>query len=183
VIEKRVHAGRRRSTEYVLTQAGHELGGVIGALTVWGEAWAFAEPEPEELDPVLLMWWLRGDVQPAKLPQTRVVVQFDFLLDRKAYFWLVMTVSDVTLCLTDPGYEVDVVVTADLAAFYRLWWGKISYGQAIRDYGVMIEGKPQFVRGFPSWFNWNAARHMGALKSMRAQRAQATAAVSGQETD
>jgi len=173
VIEKRVHAGHRQSTEYALTQAGHELENVIGALTVWGEAWAFAEPEPESLDPVLLMWWLRGDVQQEKLPQPRVVVQFDFAMDRKAYFWLVMTQADVTLCLTDPGYEVDVLVTADLAPFYNLWWGRITYGQAIRQYGVRVEGRPRLVREFPSWFNWSAAQHMSELKAMRGRRAQA----------
>lgn len=169
VVEKRLHAARRQSTEYVLTQAGHELEGVIGALTVWGEAWAFAEPKPEELDPVLLMWWLRGDVRREKLPQARLVVQVDFQVDRRASFWLVMTIADVTLCLTDPGYEVDVRVTADLATFYRLWWGQISYSQAIRDNGLVIEGKTRLVREFPDWFNWSAAQHMAGLKSMRGQ--------------
>ena len=173
VVEKRLHAARRQSTEYVLTQAGHELGGVIGALTVWGEAWAFTEPEPEELDPVLLMWWLRGDVQQEKLPQTRVVVQFDFRMDRRAYFWLVMTQTDVTLCLTDPGYDIDVLVTADLATFYNLWWGQISYEQAIHNYGVIIEGTKRLVREFPGWFSWSAARHMSGLRTMRSQRPQA----------
>ncbi|MGE0057166.1 MAG: winged helix-turn-helix transcriptional regulator [Dehalococcoidia bacterium] len=167
IIEKRLHAGHRQSTEYTLTQSGQELAGVIGALTVWGEAWAFAEPEPEELDPVLLMWWLRGDVQPEKLSQTRAVVRFDFLMDRKAVFWLVITPADVTLCLTDPGYEVDLLVTSDLAALYKLWWGQITYEQAIRDYGVMIEGSPQLVREFPGWIRWSASRHMSELKSMR----------------
>jgi DNA-binding HxlR family transcriptional regulator len=167
VIEKRLHAARRQSTEYALTQAGHELAGVIGALTVWGEAWAFTEPEPDELDPVLLMWWLRGDAQQQKLTHTRVVVQFDFLMHRRAYFWLVLTPTDVTLCLTDPGYEVDVLVTAELAAFYKLWWGQITYPQAIRDYGVTIEGPRQLVREFPDWFSWSAAQHIGGLRAMR----------------
>jgi DNA-binding HxlR family transcriptional regulator len=171
VIEKRVYAGRQRSTEYVLTLAGHALEGVIGALTAWGEEWAFSEPEPEDLDPVLLMWWLRGDVRREGLPQARVVVQFDFVMDKKAWFWLVLTMSDVTLCLTDPGYEVDVRVTADLAAFYKLWWGRISYHQALSNRGLKIEGEPRLVREFPGWFNWSAAQHMNSLRALRAQRA------------
>jgi DNA-binding HxlR family transcriptional regulator len=170
VIEKRLYATRRQSTEYVLTQAGYELGGVIGALTVWGEAWAFSEPEPDELDPVLLMWWLRGDVRQETIPQTRVVVQFDFLLPRKAYFWLVMTPADVTLCLTDPGYEVDVSVTADLAAFYKVWWGRTTFEQALRDNGVTVEGQSRLVRALPGWFRWSAAQHMSGLQAMRLQK-------------
>jgi DNA-binding HxlR family transcriptional regulator len=170
VIEKRLHAARRQSTEYALTQAGRELEGVIGALTVWGEAWAFSDPEPEELDPVLLMWWLRSDVQREKLPEARVVVEFDFLTDRRAYFWLVMTPTDVSLCLTDPGYEIDVLVTAELATFYKLWWGQLSYGQTLRDHGVIIEGNTRLVHEFPSWFSWSAARHMNGLRARRRQQ-------------
>jgi len=167
VIEKRLNAGQRRSTEYALTPAGHELEGVIGALMVWGEAWAFSEPEPDELDPVLLMWWLRGDAVQDNLPQTRLVVQFDFQVARRQFFWLVMTKDDVTLCLTDPGYEVDVVVTADLRTFYNVWWGKISYRQALQGRGVMIEGHPGLVREFPNLFRWSAAQHMSAISAMR----------------
>jgi DNA-binding HxlR family transcriptional regulator len=171
VIEKRQYAARRQSTAYVLTQAGLELHGVMMSLMAWGERWAFREPEPDELDPVLLMWWLRSDVNPEKLPPTRVVVQFEFLLDRKRAFWLVMTKDDVTLCLTDPGFEVDVVATADVAALYRLWWGQVSYAQAVRDHGLSIEGPLQHVREFASWFNWSAAQAMVELRSQRGQQA------------
>jgi hypothetical protein len=139
---------------------------------VWGEAWAFAEPTPEELDPVLLMWWLRSDVQRDRLPPSRIVVQYDFRVGKNDYFWLVMTTADVTLCLTDPGYEVDVLVTADLAAFYKLWWGRITYEQAVGDHGVMVEGPPQMIRDFPDWFGWSAAAGLNAVKAMREQRLQ-----------
>lgn len=172
IIEKRLHESGRQTTEYQLTQAGRELEGVIFALMVWGEAWAFAEPTPEELDPVLLMWWLRSDVQRDRLPPSRTVVQYDFRVGKKDYFWLVMTTADVTLCLTDPGYEVDVLVTADLAAFYKLWWGRITYEQAVGEYGVMVEGSPQMIRDFPNWFGWSAAAGLNAVKAMREQRLQ-----------
>ena len=177
IVEKRLLQARRKSTEYLLTQAGRELEGVIGALTIWGEAWAFTEPEPEELDPVLLMWWLRGDVDPEQLPPTRVVVQFEFRLDRRASFWLVMAANDVTLCLTDPGFEVDIQVTADLKTFYQLWWGQITYPQALNEHGVMVEGNRLLARGFPTWFHWSAAQHMQGLKAQRAQTAVASGTV------
>lgn len=46
-------------TCYRLTQAGLELYPVIESLTRWGAKWAFGEPEPAELNPVLLLWWMR----------------------------------------------------------------------------------------------------------------------------
>ena len=169
IIEKHLIAGHRQSTEYALTQAGHELEGVISALMVWGEAWAFSEPAPDELDPVLLMWWLRSDVQQENLPQPRLVVQFDFELARRT-FWLVMTKDDVTLCLTDPGYEVDVFLTGDLRTFYELWWGQVSYQQAVSDQNIRLEGNPQLARQFPTFFRWSAAHHMAGITAMRTVR-------------
>jgi hypothetical protein len=39
-----------------LTLAGQQLTPVINSLWTWGETWAFGDPTPEELNPVLLMW-------------------------------------------------------------------------------------------------------------------------------
>ncbi|MFN8447059.1 MAG: helix-turn-helix domain-containing protein [Anaerolineae bacterium] len=168
ILVKQANTPGRQSTEYRLTQAGQELAGVIGALTIWGEAWAFGEPAPDELDPVLLMWWMRGDARTETLPQDRIVVQYDLRHGKQAgYFWLVLTRADVTLCLTDPGYEVDVLVTADVAALYKLWWGQINYEQAIHDYGVRVEGLRRMVKAFPTWFAWEAAEGMRAVRNRR----------------
>ncbi|MEP7292613.1 MAG: transcriptional regulator, partial [Chloroflexota bacterium] len=154
---KRLNDAGRQTTAYQLTQAGQELGGVIGALWVWGEAWAFGDPTPEELDPVLLMWWMRNRVQMDQLPEERVVVQYDFHGATAVAFWLILTRGDVTLCLTDPGYEIDVLVTADLADFFKLWGGRIRYHEALNDYDIEVEGTPSLMRAFPHWFGWGAA--------------------------
>ena len=155
LIEKRIIGSLRQSTEYQPTQAGQELLPVLGALRVWGEAWAFGEPTPEELDPVLLMWWMRRRVNIALLPEQRIVVQFNFHGAAKVSFWLILTRADVTICLTDPGYEINVLVTADLAAYYKLWAGRINYLHALRDFNIQIDGTPSMVRAFPDWFGWN----------------------------
>jgi hypothetical protein len=134
---------------------------VIGALRTWGEAWAFGDPEPRELDPVLLLWRLRSQVDRDQLPEHRVVVQFDFFSAtissaEKGSLWLILTKADVTLCLTDPGFDVDLIVTADLASFYRLWGGRMTYAAAIDRSGVSVDGAPSLVRAFPRWFGWSA---------------------------
>ena len=83
---------------------------------------------------------------------------------------LVLTSSDVTLCLTDPGFGVDVLVTANLMAFYKLWWGRINYQQAIHDYGVTVEGMPNLVRAFPDWFAWSAAHGLIYARTKRLEQ-------------
>lgn len=159
VIEKRINATGRKTTEYQLTPAGRDLQDVIGSLMVWGGIWAFGDPTPEELDPILLMWWLRKRVQVGTLPDRQIVVQFDLhggqITSGKRHAWLLLTAADVTLCLTDPGFEVDVLVTADLATFYKLWWARISYSEALNNYDFSVEGSPGMVRNFPVWFGWN----------------------------
>jgi DNA-binding HxlR family transcriptional regulator len=161
IIDKYLGGVGRNTTEYQLTQSGRELFAVVGALRTWGEAWAFGDPEPAELDPVLLMWRLRSQVDRDQLPDHRVVVQFDFYGPtftsvEKGSFWLILTKADVTLCVTDPGFEVDLIVTADLATFYRLWGGRITYTAALDRYRVSVDGAPSFARAFPRWFGWSA---------------------------
>lgn len=160
----------RQSTAYQLTPAGWELQKVMDGLMVWGEAWAFSEPTPEELDPVLLMWRLRNEVMKERLPEGRVVIQYDFRVRGKGYFWLVLTQADVTLCLTDPGYEVNVWVSADLAIFYKMYWGRITYTEALQDYGMRVEGTAPLVAAFPDWFAWYSANGIRAVRAARELR-------------
>ena len=179
VVEKQLDAPGRQSTAYRLTQAGRELYGVIAALRAWGEAWAFGDPAPEELDPVLLMWWMRRRAEVDRLPQRRIVAQFDFHgFDHhgtaEVSFWLILTRGDVTLCLMDPGYEVQVLVRADLATFYKVWGGRTTYRDALASGRVLVDGQPRFVRAFPHWFGWGeparTKREAGAVRVGHASR-------------
>jgi DNA-binding HxlR family transcriptional regulator len=165
VIEKRLNMSGRERTEYHLTQAGSELQAVIGALLTWGAAWAFGDPSPEQLNSVLLMWWIQNRIRHNNLPSERVVVQFDFYGAETVTYWLLLLCEDVTLCLTDPGYEINVLVTADLATFFKLWLGRISYDEALREDGLQVEGLPHVVRAFPNWFAWSVAAE--AVKATR----------------
>ncbi|MCL4249891.1 MAG: helix-turn-helix transcriptional regulator [Anaerolineae bacterium] len=157
VIEKRSRASGRQTTEYHLTPAGEDLHNVINALLWWGATWAFGDPSPDKLDPLLLMWWMRNRVIADQLPEGRTVVEFRFHGAKTETYWLVLKPEDVTLCLTDPGYEINLLVTADLATFFKLWLGRISYTDALRDYDVDVEGSPRLVRAFPQWFAWSPA--------------------------
>src|SRR6267378_5104943 len=58
VIERRP-AQRGRGYSYHLTPAGEELRSVVEALGAWGYRWGGADLPSEQLDPVLLMWFVR----------------------------------------------------------------------------------------------------------------------------
>jgi hypothetical protein len=65
--------------------------------------------------------------------------------------WLVLTREDVDVCLKDPGFEVDLVVSTDAAAIARVWTGALTFAQAVRSGGLRVEGTRDLVRAFPTW--------------------------------
>ena len=156
IIER--HAGGKgRATEYHLTVAGEELQQVIEAMLKWGAQWAFGEPDQAELDPVLLLWWMRRGTHLDRLPPQRVVAQFDFYGARTGSYWLLLEPSDVSVCLQHPGFDIDLLVTADIAAFYQVWMGRISFAESLRHKRVQLDGVTALVRAFPTWFAWSPA--------------------------
>ncbi|NTU79845.1 MAG: transcriptional regulator [Chloroflexales bacterium] len=151
-----VDSGRSRST-YRLTRAGAELQAVLDALLVWGAAWAFEAPTPEDLNPLLLLWWMRGRIAVAELPAQRVVIQFDFRGPKRETYWLVLTRGDTSICLSHPGFEIDVLVTADLAVCFEIWLGRVGLDEALCDGRMVIDAAPILAQAFPRWFLWSPA--------------------------
>src|SRR5215213_1899681 len=153
IVERRITGGGRAS-EYYLTPAGHELQSITGAFVTWGARWAFSDPQPVHLDPVLLLWWMRGAVQRDRLPPRRVVVQFDFRGACALTMWLVMERDDVSVCLQHPGFDVDLLLTADLATLYRVWGRRETFAGALRCGLVALDGPLALTRAFPGWLAW-----------------------------
>jgi len=171
LLEKRERKDGRRTTQYELTAAGAKLHGVVDALLTWGAQYAFGEPELEDLDPILLLWWMRDRVHHEKLPEQRIVVQFDFTGAVEECYWLLLTKEDVSICLTHPGFDVNVLVRADLAAYFEIWLGRKDFDDARRAGLVEIDAIPRLARAFPNWFAYSLA-----ADAVRAARADAVAA-------
>jgi hypothetical protein len=92
-------------------------------LGLWGHRWVQHEVRREDLDPSLLMWDMRRGVNPAPVPaDRRMVIQFDLtgVAVNKSRWWLVFDRGEVDLCLTPPGYAVDLHVTAHIRALVDL---------------------------------------------------------------
>ena len=146
-----------RKTFYALTPAGQDLQDVINALLLWGSRYAFADPRADQLDPLLLLWWMRDRVHRHRLPQARVVIQFCFDERPRETYWLLLTVDDSSICLTHPGFDVDLWVTGSLAAFFKVWMGKLEYAEALAPGGIEVQGEAALERAFPGWFAWSLA--------------------------
>jgi DNA-binding HxlR family transcriptional regulator len=147
---------RGRGQEYFLTPAGEELRPLIDGLGEWGQRWARSQMHPGDLDPGLLMWDIHRRLNVDRLPANRVVIQFDFSGVPKNWrslrtFWLVLKRPDIDLCLKDPGFEVDVMVNADLATLTKVWMGDLRFVDAMRSRLVRLAGPTTLVRAFPGW--------------------------------
>ena len=145
-----------RGREYRPTRAAEELGGVLERLGEWGQRWGTTQFDPENLDLTLLMWNVRRRIDVQKLPDHRVVVRFDFRAfpARCRGFrtcWLILEREGPDVCQKDPGFDVDLVVSADAGAMARVWTGAVTFAQAVQSGGLRLEGPRDLVRAFPTW--------------------------------
>jgi DNA-binding HxlR family transcriptional regulator len=142
---------RGRGSEYHLTPAGNELGQVVMALGEWGQRWAVSDIEQRHLDPDLLMWDLHRRMHADRLPDQRVVVRLDLRGAFTKSYWLVLENGESSICWGDPGFDVDLLVTADTLAFHRVWMGRLGFTEAVRDQLIQLDGPRDLVQRFPDW--------------------------------
>jgi hypothetical protein len=66
------------------------------------------------------------------------------------YFWLVLPEAD--LCLSDPGFGVDITVRSDPKSLTAVWVGDLDLGAALSSRAIELEAPDHLVRSFPKWF-------------------------------
>lgn len=154
VIERLPGAGRH-VTDYHLTAAGRDLKSVIEALGSWGVNWAFDEPADDDLDAGLVVWKVHQRIDRSALPEGRTVVEFDFTGPRPQRVWLVLEPAEVSVCITPPRFEANLVVRTSLASFMQLWFGRVDFDGAIRCGAVVVDGPAHLARQLPRWLLWS----------------------------
>ena len=151
----RVELKHGRGHEYQLTPAGRDLEGVIMAVGEWAVRWMFSEPEPREVDPVTLTWWMSRRVVTERLPEQRTIVEFDYGGDDPTRIWMVMERGDTSVCTDPPGFDVDVVVTTEPVELMRVFSGITSYREALLSGDIAVSGPSHLTRALPHWFAWS----------------------------
>jgi DNA-binding HxlR family transcriptional regulator len=159
LIERREQPGSR-GWEYVPTQAGEELYDVIVQLGIWGARWVNHEIGPQDTDPDLLVWDMHRRINVDDLPDRRVVVQIDFIGMHTRSYWLVLERNGASVCAAHPGFEVNLLVTADSLALHRVWIGHQTLASAQRSGAIRIDGPRDFARAFPTWLQLSVFSHV-----------------------
>lgn len=151
VLREPDEGGRPR---YRLTAAGAELEPLVWQLGDWARRRLLGDVSAEQLDGGRLLWRLRQFVRDGHLPGRRVVVEFVFPGEPGERGWLVLAPGDVSACRQHPGYDSDLWVTADLAELHRVVAGTTTLDAAGRAGLIRVDGHPDLVTRFPSWFAW-----------------------------
>ncbi|MGO4596560.1 SCP2 sterol-binding domain-containing protein [Terrabacter sp. 2RAF25] len=112
----------------------------------WGAEWMFGDdPEPEELDAQLLVWWMHTRVDTSGLDGDRHVLHLRFADDPRR-FWILVEHGTPSVCMADPGFPVDVTISSDVASLYAVWLGRMPLGIAVRSGRVTLEGPTRVTR-------------------------------------
>jgi DNA-binding HxlR family transcriptional regulator len=126
VIERRALKSEKGVFEYHMTESGKDLGPIVEAMGFWGQKWVEARRSLKNLDPSLLMWDMRRNLNPTPLPNRRTVIQFmyhDLPVSKRSWWLVVEPHGEVDLCWSDPGFDVDLYVSTDLRTMTAIWMG------------------------------------------------------------
>jgi DNA-binding HxlR family transcriptional regulator len=168
-VVRRVRTAGERHWEYHLTEAGEAFRPVIELMGAWGRKWALGRISSDDLDPAFMMWAMlrriqvRGDLPPSE----RVVTLFDFsdAGQAKRYWWLILQQPEVELCLSDPGFAVDLHLRSDLRTMARILLGEVAIDGALRSRAITLEGPVRLRQSLPRWLGFGALAAGGGSSS------------------
>jgi len=143
----------RGLTEYRLSPAGEDLRPIVMGFGFWGQRWVDSQLSLKNLDPSLLMWDMRRNLNPTPLPPQRCTIQFRYpeLPPNRRDWWLVVEGASVDLCGVDPGFEVDLLVTGPLRSMTAVWMGVSGVRQEVEAGRIELLGDPRIARNMQAW--------------------------------
>jgi DNA-binding HxlR family transcriptional regulator len=139
---------------YRLTPSGRDLQPVIEAIGMWGQKWVEAEPSLDNLDPDLLMWDMRRNLDTRPFPAGRAVIEvlYPELPPSRRKWWLIVEPDGaVDLCHVDPGFDVDLFLNVDLRTMTEIWMGLKSVARAVDDGTLRMTGHVGLEKTMQSW--------------------------------
>lgn len=120
---------------------------------MWGQRWVDTDLSLQNLDPQLLMWDMRRNLDTRPMPERRSVVQFVYpeLPRSQRSWWLIDPESGVELCSVDFGFEVDLYAAADLRTMTAIWMGFDTVGAAIVSERLILTGDRALGMAMQAW--------------------------------
>jgi DNA-binding HxlR family transcriptional regulator len=139
--------------EYRLTPAGNDLKTIVLNLGFWGQRWIEAQSSLKNLDPSLLMWDMRRNLDPTPMPQPRAVIQIVYpeLRQGTRSWWLVIENGETDLCKVDPGFDVDLYISTDLRTMTAVWMGLTTVRSEVDAGRMHLTGNEKLKNAIQQW--------------------------------
>ena len=171
ILERRLSRAGRGFT-YHLTRGGQEFAPIVQALGVWGQRWSRRDLARNEVDLGLLIWAMERSVRGDALGPGRAVVQVEFTDQPVARrrWWFLHEEGGTQLCFEDPGFDVDVYLSATLPDMIRIVRGDLKLGAALEQERLEVTCAGGLRRRLPAWFNLSPLAAIGSQRA-RAGRA------------
>ncbi len=154
IVARTAIAGEQGVYEYSLSAAGKDLRPVIEAFGIWGQKWIETESSLSNLDPTLLMWDMRRNIDPMPMPRARSVIQVIYKDQPEARrnWWLIVEPGEpVDLCWTDLGFDVDLYIVTDLRTMTEIWMGYTTVARTRDENRLVVTGSRQLESALQSW--------------------------------
>ncbi len=143
-----------RLITYRTTEIAKELEPIVHALGQWAHRNIDADVTLENLDARLLMWNIRRKVDVSVFPTGKTTIQFIYpeLPKEEQNYWLICKSGvETDLCLIDPGFDVDLFISADLKAMTSAWIGLSDLQKEISDDKISIIGDQSLAEKINKW--------------------------------
>jgi DNA-binding HxlR family transcriptional regulator len=153
LIERLEDAGKG-TVDYIRTPMAIALEPALMALGEWAYRHLEAKIALDNLNPDYLMWNLRRKIETSELPQRRIVVRFHFTdvkQDQSTYWLMAKPGLSVDLCMSDPGFDVDLFIEADLKAMTSAFMGYSSVQIEMSRDRIFLSGDRRLIRTIDRW--------------------------------
>ncbi len=151
---ERVADSATGSVDYLRTPAAVDLEPILEALGQWAYRHAGTQNELCNADARAFVWNLRRSINSDALPPRRVVIRLIFPDQEAAVqdFWItVRPGAPVDVCYVDPGYDVDLFVTAELETLLSVYFGHSRLNHEIDAGRISLIGSAPIARTVDRW--------------------------------
>jgi hypothetical protein len=157
------------TVDYMRTPRAVELHPILVALGNWAQRNLDVQDALCDLDAGSLMWLLRRKINTDELPPTRVVMRFHFAdapTPERSCWMIAKPGVAVDLCLSDPGFDVDLYVDTQVPVLTGVLFGRYSLSREIEQERIRLIGSPRISRTIGKWLRLSTFAPSAVLAQM-----------------
>jgi DNA-binding HxlR family transcriptional regulator len=151
---RRIVDAATNSVDYLRTEMAEALDPALTAMAQWAQCNVDADTAMCTASATNLMWKIRGAFDFDGLPPRRVIMQFRFSdagLPYNTYWALLQPNAPVEVCVSIPGFEVDLFVETNVTSLLGIVLGRTTVAREIELGELFLSGDPVLSRTMQRW--------------------------------